>query len=408
MKKKLPSPRTAVIHELYDPERGKIIDVSLFLWFSSTNSFTGEDVLEIHTHGGRAVREATLRAILSLKGIRLAEPGEFSARAFMAGRIDLTEAEGVADLVAAETESQRIQALRQMGGSLKELYERWRQKLVSLLAKIEAEIDFSDEDLPTDLNSVICSETEDLLSEIKNHLNDNKKGQKLREGIRVVLLGPPNSGKSSLMNILAGRDVAIVSNISGTTRDIIEISLDLDGIPANICDTAGIHNASEEIEKEGIRRSHKEAKISDIKIMILDGEKWPEIPSEIIELFDDDTIIILNKSDLVKNVKEKIVKKTPLSISCLTSSGIPEFMNQLTEMVKNRYELGDNPLITRERHRLAVSECYEALKRSLLITEIELKAEDLRQASNSLARITGRIDIEDVLDIVFKDFCIGK
>ena len=166
MKKKLPSPRTAVIHELYDPERGKIIDVSLFLWFSSPNSFTGEDVLEIHTHGGRAVREATLRAILSLKGIRLAEPGEFSARAFMAGRIDLTEAEGVADLVAAETESQRIQALRQMGGSLKELYERWRQKLVSLLAKIEAEIDFSDEDLPTDLNSVICSETEDLLSEI--------------------------------------------------------------------------------------------------------------------------------------------------------------------------------------------------------------------------------------------------
>ena len=401
-------PRIASVRWLHDPETGKRIDRGIVLWFPGPKTFTGEDIVELHTHGGRSVREAMINALNFINGVRLAEPGEFSARAFINGKVDLTEAEGIADLISAETEAQRLQALRQMSGGLKELYETWRVKLIKLSAYLEAEMDFSDEALPSNINESVYSNIRELVSDIEIHLLDKNRGQKIRHGIQIALLGAPNAGKSSLLNILAKKDVAIVSDISGTTRDVVKINLDLEGIPVSVSDTAGIHSASGKIEKEGIKRSYIESKSSDIRIIILDGETWPEVPSEIIDLINDDSILLLNKSDLVKISSSNVIKQQPKVISCLKGIGISEFTKELTEMVKNRYDIGENPLITRERHRKAASDCLEALKRSLNVDQIELLAEDLRLAIYALARITGRVDVEDILDVVFRDFCIGK
>ena len=401
-------PRIASVRWLHDPETGKRIDRGIVLWLPGPNTFTGEDIVELHTHGGRSVREAMINALNFINGVRLAEPGEFSARAFINGKVDLTEAEGIADLISAETEAQRLQALRQMSGGLKELYETWRVKLIKLSAYLEAEMDFSDEALPSNINESVYSNIRELVSDIEIHLLDKNRGQKIRHGIQIALLGAPNAGKSSLLNILAKKDVAIVSDISGTTRDVVKINLDLEGIPVSVSDTAGIHSASGKIEKEGIKRSYIESKSSDIRIIILDGETWPEVPSEIIDLINDDSILLLNKSDLVKISSSNVIKQQPKVISCLKGIGISEFTKELTEMVKNRYDIGENPLITRERHRKAASDCLEALKRSLNVDQIELLAEDLRLAIYALARITGRVDVEDILDVVFRDFCIGK
>ncbi len=401
-------PRIASVRWLHDPETGKRIDRGIVLWLPGPKTFTGEDIVELHTHGGRSVREAMINALNFINGVRLAEPGEFSARAFINGKVDLTEAEGIADLISAETEAQRLQALRQMSGGLKELYETWRVKLIKLSAYLEAEMDFSDEALPSNINESVYSNIRELVSDIEIHLLDKNRGQKIRHGIQIALLGAPNAGKSSLLNILAKKDVAIVSDISGTTRDVVKINLDLEGIPVSVSDTAGIHSASGKIEKEGIKRSYIESKSSDIRIIILDGETWPEVPSEIIDLINDDSILLLNKSDLVKISSSNVIKQQPKVISCLKGIGISEFTKELTEMVKNRYDIGENPLITRERHRKAASDCLEALKRSLNVDQIELLAEDLRLAIYALARITGRVDVEDILDVVFRDFCIGK
>ena len=401
-------PRIASVRCLHDPETGKRIDRGIVLWLPGPKTFTGEDIVELHTHGGRSVREAMINALNFINGVRLAEPGEFSARAFINGKVDLTEAEGIADLISAETEAQRLQALRQMSGGLKELYETWRVKLIKLSAYLEAEMDFSDEALPSNINESVYSNIRELVSDIEIHLLDKNRGQKIRHGIQIALLGAPNAGKSSLLNILAKKDVAIVSDISGTTRDVVKINLDLEGIPVSVSDTAGIHSASGKIEKEGIKRSYIESKSSDIRIIILDGETWPEVPSEIIDLINDDSILLLNKSDLVKISSSNVIKQQPKVISCLKGIGISEFTKELTEMVKNRYDIGENPLITRERHRKAASDCLEALKRSLNVDQIELLAEDLRLAIYALARITGRVDVEDILDVVFRDFCIGK
>lgn len=401
-------PRIASVRWLHDPETGKRIDRGIVLWLPGPNTFTGEDIVELHTHGGRSVREAMINALNFINGVRLAEPGEFSARAFINGKVDLTEAEGIADLISAETEAQRLQALRQMSGGLKELYETWRVKLIKLSAYLEAEMDFSDEALPSNINESVYSNIREIVSDIEIHLLDKNRGQKIRDGIQVALLGAPNAGKSSLLNILAKKDVVIVSDISGTTRDVVKINLDLEGIPVSVSDTAGIHSASGKIEKEGIKRSYIESKSSDIRIIILDGETWPEVPSEIIDLINDDSILLLNKSDLVKISSSNVIKQQPKVISCLKGIGISEFTKELTEMVKNRYDIGENPLITRERHRKAASDCLEALKRSLKVDQIELLAEDLRLAIYALARITGRVDVEDILDVVFRDFCIGK
>ena len=401
-------PRIASVRWLHDPETGKRIDRGIVLWLPGPKTFTGEDIVELHTHGGRSVREAMINALNFINGVRLAEPGEFSARAFINGKVDLTEAEGIADLISAETEAQRLQALRQMSGGLKELYETWRVKLIKLSAYLEAEMDFSDEALPSNINESVYSNIREIVSDIEIHLLDKNRGQKIRHGIQIALLGAPNAGKSSLLNILAKKDVAIVSDISGTTRDVVKINLDLEGIPVSVSDTAGIHSASGKIEKEGIKRSYIESKSSDIRIIILDGETWPEVPSEIIDLINDDSILLLNKSDLVKISSSNVIKQQPKVISCLKGIGISEFTKELTEMVKNRYDIGENPLITRERHRKAASDCLEALKRSLNVDQIELLAEDLRLAIYALARITGRVDVEDILDVVFRDFCIGK
>ena len=363
-------PRIASVRWLHDPETGKRIDRGIVLWLPGPKTFTGEDIVELHTHGGRSVREAMINALNFINGVRLAEPGEFSARAFINGKVDLTEAEGIADLISAETEAQRLQALRQMSGGLKELYETWRVKLIKLSAYLEAEMDFSDEALPSNINESVYSNIRELVSDIEIHLLDKNRGQKIRHGIQIALLGAPNAGKSSLLNILAKKDVAIVSDISGTTRDVVKINLDLEGIPVSVSDTAGIHSASGKIEKEGIKRSYIESKSSDIRIIILDGETWPEVPSEIIDLINDDSILLLNKSDLVKISSSNVIKQQPKVISCLKGIGISEFTKELTEMVKNRYDIGENPLITRERHRKAASDCLEALKRSLKVDQI--------------------------------------
>jgi tRNA modification GTPase len=408
----LPAPRTAVLRDIKNPLTGEIIDHALILFFQSPNSFTGEDVVEFHTHGGRAVTNAVIGALQSLPGFRLAEPGEFTRRAFENGKMDLTEAEAIADLVHAETEAQRKQALRQMEGTLGKLYEGWRERLTHILAWTEAAIDyFADEELPPDLIEKQTAALSALRFEIARHLDDNHRGERLREGFSIVLLGAPNAGKSSLLNALARRDAAIVSPIAGTTRDVIEVHLDINGYPVIVADTAGLRVLSPEslakggeIEIEGIRRARARAAEADLKIVVFDGAFWPITDDATQSLIDADTLVVVNKSDLIA----ANAKSGPLFLSALTGAGIDALVQKIGEEIARRFADAGTPPLTRARHRAALETCAEHLDRALGAQQTDLRAEDVRLAMRSLGRITGRVDVEDLLDIIFRDFCIGK
>jgi tRNA modification GTPase len=405
----LPAPREAGLRRLRDPRSGVDLDQSIVVMFPAPRSFTGEDVVEFHLHGGRAVVRSMLDALASCQGLRPAGPGEFTRRAFEQGKLDLTAAEGLADLVNAETEAQRRQALRQLGGELGALYDRWRQELIRALAHIEAYIDFPEEGLPPSLAEQTRATLSSVATEIGRHLEDKRRGERLRDGISVVILGPPNVGKSSLLNALAGRPAAIVAATAGTTRDVIEVQLDLAGYPVTVADTAGLREGQDEIEAEGVRRAKARAGEADIKILMVEASRPQDIVAELANLADEDALFAINKCDLLEHPPRTVLCGRPtFAISARTGAGLDSLLGALTEAVIERAAVGESPALTRERHRLALRECLECLERALAAPATELLAEDLRLAVRAVGRITGRVDVEDLLDVIFREFCIGK
>ncbi|MEE9196294.1 MAG: tRNA uridine-5-carboxymethylaminomethyl(34) synthesis GTPase MnmE [Alphaproteobacteria bacterium] len=410
----LPEPRHAVRIRVGKDVSGDIIDDGIGLWFTAPESFTGEDVAELHLHGGPAVMAAVTEALGAIDGLRLAEPGEFSRRAFENGKFDLTQAEGLADLVNAETESQRRQARRQFDGALTAVFEDWRTRLIAALAGAEAAIDFIDEDdVPADLMATMNHKISGIIDEITQYLDDDHRGERLRDGIYIAILGAPNVGKSSLLNVLARRQAAIVSEIAGTTRDVIEVHLNMGGVPVIVADTAGLGEAGDEIEGEGIRRARARAADADVKLALFDAQSWPRMDDATSSLVDGDTVVVVNKADLCDPSRGSL---GPLShedrpvqvISVLRGDGMADLVHRIETEVTGRIETAGPPALTRARHRAALEDCAQALKRCQAADAAELVAEDLRLAARALGRITGRIDVEDVLDAIFKEFCIGK
>ncbi|ANC92578.1 tRNA uridine-5-carboxymethylaminomethyl(34) synthesis GTPase MnmE [Azospirillum humicireducens] len=404
----LPEPRRAVLTKLRDPKTGDALDDALVLRFTAPASFTGEDVVELHLHGGRAVVTGVIEALATLPGLRLAEPGEFTRRAFENGKLDLTEAEAVADLIDAETTAQRRQALRQMEGSLGRLYDGWRDRLTRALAHIEADIDFAEDDLPGGVADAVRPVIAELAGEIAAHLDDGGRGERLREGLHIAIVGAPNAGKSSLLNALARRDAAIVSARAGTTRDIIEVHLDLGGYPVVLADTAGLREAAaDEVEEEGIRRARARAARADVKVAVFDATTLPDLDPATLDLIDRDTVVVFNKTDLAACAGPR-PDLSPILVSAQTGAGLRLLEEKLSEFSADRLAIGSAPSLTRARHRAALTECRESLLRALDAPLPELAAEDVRLASRALGRITGRVDVEDLLDVIFRDFCIGK
>ncbi len=402
----VPSARMATRAKFKHPKTGEILDNGLLLAFAAPHSFTGENVAELHLHGGRAVIDSVLDALSGIEGVRPAEPGEFSRRAFENDKMDLTEAEAIADLVDAETRGQQRQALRQMGGALKEMYDHWRHRLVQALAHLEAVIDFPDEDLPQDVSDKLWGQVADLSASIAAHLNDSHRGERIRSGISIAIIGPPNAGKSSLINMLSQREAAIVSPTPGTTRDVIEVHLDLDGYAVTVADTAGLRDVDDAIEGEGIRRARERAEMADLKLALFDGATYPALDAATLALVDQQTIAIINKSDLLSEAPKGAARF--LAISLKTGFGVEQLLKELHEAVRALADSGAAMPLTRVRHRTALEECLAALQRAAVASESELAAEDLRLAARALGRLTGRVDVEEILDAVFRDFCIGK
>lgn len=403
----LPPPRRAVRAVLTSGD-GDPIDDGLALWFPAPASFTGEDVVELHLHGGRAVAQALGQALGGL-GLRPAEPGEFSRRAFANGKIDLTHAEAIADLVAAETAAQRRQALRQMDGALAVLIEDWRRRLVSILARLEAAIDFAEEDLPPSLIELTRTEAAALAADLATHLADHRRGEILRDGLHITLLGAPNAGKSSLLNRLAGREAAIVSAEAGTTRDVIEVHLDLGGWPAILADTAGLREAEGQIEAEGVRRALARAGAADLKLAVFDAALVPVLDDSTREVIDDSTLVVLNKRDLAHVPLPATVAGRPaIAVSAKTGDGLDQLVGWIEGEVQQHFAVGPAPVLTRARHRAAAEAAFVALSGFDPSVDLGLAAESLRAAATALGRITGRVETDEVLGAIFAEFCIGK
>jgi tRNA modification GTPase len=403
------APRRAALRNIRHPATGELLDQGLVLWFAGPHSETGEDMAEFHVHGGRAVTMAMLRALSAIPGARLAEPGEFARRAFENGKIDLTQAEAIADLVDAETEAQARQALRQAGGGLARLYEGWRAQSIEALALSEAAIDFSDEGDVGDKAAGNARAVVVALAEaLRKHLDDGRRGEILREGFHVVIAGPPNVGKSSLLNALARREAAIVSDEAGTTRDVIEVKLDLGGLPVVLSDTAGIRETDGKVEREGIRRTIARAEVADLVLWMMDAtEPRHELPPD-LAAYEERTIRVLNKIDLVRAEAE--LEPGWYALSLRTGGGLSELVCVIETEAQTRIGADETPVITQARHRQQIAGCLEALEAYLTgaAEDLELRAEDLRRAGTALGRITGRVDVEDVLDQIFSRFCIGK
>jgi len=401
----LPAPRQASLRKFKDPRSAEVLDRGLALWLPGPSSFTGEDIAELHIHGGRAVVGRVIDALLSLKGLRLAAPGEFARRAFENGRLDLTEVEGLADLIAAETEAQARQAIAQAEGGARAVYEAWREELVKAQALAEAGLDFADE---ADVAAAAAVQADviaaKLLGAILKRLAE-RRGERLRDGFRVVIAGPPNAGKSSLLNALAKRDVAIVSEEAGTTRDVIEVHLDLGGLPVIVTDTAGIREAEGAIEAEGVRRTLARIEDADLVLWMVDATAPQWEPKSAQILANAAHIRVLNKVDLVKSLHIA----DGVALSARTGEGVAELVEILSTRAGEGLAVGEPAVITRARHRTELKAAAEALGR---FREErggpELKAEELRLAARHLGRLTGRIDVEEVLGAIFSEFCIGK
>lgn len=405
---RIPPARRASRVRLRNLASGETLDDGLAIFFAAPASFTGEDVAELHIHGGRATVDAVCASLRAL-GLRLAEPGEFARRAFHNGKLDLAEIEGLADLVAAETEAQRRQALRQLSGDLSALVEGWRARLVRALAHLEATIDFADEDIPPDLVAGAKAELAALGGEIDAQLADGRRGERLRDGIEIAVVGPPNAGKSSLVNALARREAAIVAETAGTTRDVIEVRLDLAGLPVTVADTAGLREAADAVEREGVRRALARAEAADLRIVMLDAAA-PAPDAAVAALIDASALVVLNKTDLVAAATplRRIGGQPALALSLKTGDGLAALLGAIETRARALVEGGAAAPLTRARHRAALEDCRDALARAIAAQAMELIAEDARLAGRALGRIAGRIDVEDVLDSIFAEFCIGK
>ena len=403
--RELPKPRVATLRRLIG-KHDVPIDDALALWFPAPHSFTGEDMAELHLHGGPAVIAATLAALSAQQGLRLAEPGEFTRRAFDHDKLDLAQVEGIADLIAAETEMQRRQALRQAEGALSRRLETWRTDLARVLARLEAYIDFPDEDLPQQLLASIDFEIRQIADTLGRELIGHA-AERLRDGLTIAILGAPNVGKSSIINKLAQREAAIVSSIAGTTRDVIEVRMDVAGYPVTLADTAGLRASADEIEAEGVRRALGRAEHADLKLLVFDGGNWPAIDPETAKLIDDQAMCVVNKADLLREPEPVAVEgRAVLKLSCKHGLGLDALVAEIA--VRAKGAMAGTEVLTRARHRAAVEEAKAALDRSRVAGQLELKAEDLRLAVRAIGRIAGRVDVEEVLDLIFREFCIGK
>jgi tRNA modification GTPase len=415
---RVPDARKAALARVCDPENGEAIDEALALWFPAPHSETGEDVAELQLHGGQAVIAAVLKALGRVAGCRLAEPGEFTRRAFENGKLDLTGVEALGDLIFAETSAQRRQAFRQLIGLIGDRAEAWRGRLIEALALVEARIDFSDEaDVPEDLIAPAAAIARSLRDEIAAALADGRRGERLRDGLVVAIAGPPNAGKSTLFNRLARREAAIVSPYAGTTRDVIEVHLDLDGYPLTILDTAGIRGSCEPVEQEGIRRARARAAEADLVLWVTDVSAGGRMGTEMAQLKEGPPHwLIQNKIDLLRSTPAQSKKDEHefiFSLSAKEGEGLEELIAALAQFATDLFAGGENAVVTRARHRETLEQTAAALDRAVAEAagaspREELIAEELRQASSALGRLTGRVDVEDVLDKIFRDFCIGK
>tara|TARA_Y100000310_G_scaffold235213_1_gene238233 strand:+ start:2291 stop:3622 length:1332 start_codon:yes stop_codon:yes gene_type:complete len=408
---KLPSPRVATLKKFNKNGGKELIDEGVIIWFPAPNSYTGEDLAEFHVHGSRAVINAMHSSISKVKNCRLAEPGEFTKRAFQNGKINLLKAESIADLVSSETEIQRKQALQIMSGQSSHKFNSWREKLLKILSHIEAKIDFPDEDLPNNVIKEIRKTSHNILTEIQNTLKDDRVGERIREGFKIAIVGPTNSGKSSLLNYLSKRDVAIVSEIAGTTRDVIETHLNLDGYPVIISDTAGIRNSKNEIEKKGIKIALNRAEDADLKLVIVSAKNL-DFTKVLRSLLTKNAILVVNKSDLIKGkLNSKFKKYKHVLISIKKNLNLNKLILKIKSKLKNKFTTTKDILITRERHRQNLINCVQHLEKfqkKNSVQDFDKAAEDLRLATRHLGMIVGKVDVEELLDSIFNDFCIGK
>jgi tRNA modification GTPase len=421
--KELPKPRVATLRKINKINTSELIDEGLILWFPGPESYTGEDMAEIQVHGSKAVVDALHSSLSDIENCRLAEPGEFTKLAFQNGKINLLKAESIADLISSETEIQRQQAIKIMNGKSADQFNFLREKLLKILSHVEAKIDFPDEDLPNNILDEIKNSSDEVINKIKKILNDQKVGERIREGFKIAIVGPTNAGKSSLMNYLSNRDVAIVSEIAGTTRDVIETHLNINGYPVIISDTAGIRDSKDEIEKKGIKLALQKAEESDLKIVVLHPEN-PDFKPFLEDSNSENTIVVLNKSDiklgkppgignyfrfnhLGKNLKDINIINTSIK----EEENLVDLINAIKEKLQNKFISSDDILITRERHRQHLQQCLDHLNNFNQKKEIEdfdKAAEDLRLATRHLGMIVGKVDVEEILGSIFNDFCIGK
>ena len=408
---KLPVPRVATLKKFNKNGGKELSDEGVIIWFPAPNSYTGENLAEFHVHGSRAVINAMHSAISKIKNCRLAEPGEFTKRAFQNGKINLLKAESIADLISSETEIQRKQALKIMSGKSADKFNSWREKLLKILSHVEAKIDFPDEGLPKKIITEVQKTSNTVLTEIKKTLDDQNVGERIREGFKIAIIGPPNSGKSSLLNYLSKRDVAIVSEIAGTTRDVIETHLNLDGYPVIVSDTAGIRSSKNEIEKKGIKIALKRAGDADLRLVIVSA-KNVDFTGVLKGLLTKNAILVLNKSDLIKGkLNSKFKKYEHVLISIKKDSNLNKLILKIKSKLKSKFTNSEDILITRERHRQNLINCVQHLEKfqSKKSTEdFDKAAEDLRLATRHLGMIVGKVDVDELLGSIFNDFCIGK
>ena len=406
-----PEPRKATLKNINKINTNELIDQGMVIWFPGPESYTGEDLVEFHVHGSRAVIEELQNSISKVENCRLAEPGEFTKLAFQNNKINLLKAESIGDLIAAETEIQRKQAIKIMSGASHKKFNEWREGLLKILSNVEAKIDFPDDDLPKDILKNIKLNSEKIKLEILKTLEDEKVGERIREGFKIAIVGPSNVGKSSLLNYLSRREVAIVSEIAGTTRDVIETHLNIDGFPVVVSDTAGIRKSKDEIEKKGIRLALKKAADADLNIVIVDV-KSTDFTRFLDNIISEKSIIVVNKCDLRININKKDFKKyNPIFISIKEEKNINQLIIEIKNKLKNKFINSEQILITRERHRQHLEQCvyhlenFETKRNS---DDFDKAAEDIRLATRHLGMIVGNVDVEEILGSIFNDFCIGK
>ena len=410
-KKNIPEPRVATLRKINYINTSELIDEGMILWFPGPESYTGEDLAEIHVHGSKTVIEGIHSSISKIKNCRLAEPGEFTKIAFQNGKINLLKAESIGDLIASETEIQRKQAVQIMNGKSAERFNSLREKLLKILSHIEAKIDFPDEDLPSNILKSIKKSSYDAIQNLEKILNDQKIGERIRDGFKIAIVGPPNAGKSSLLNYLANRDAAIVSETAGTTRDVVEVHLNIDGYPVIMSDTAGIRESRNEIERKGIKLSINRAEDADLKLVVIDA-KNVEFTDLLLNLLKNDSILVVNKSDLIEGSETTDFEKFDhILISIKNNINLDNLISKIKDHLKNKFISSEDILITRARHRQHLEKCLEHLKSFNEKNEIEdfdKAAEDLRLATRNLGMIVGKVDVEELLGSIFNDFCIGK